>query len=211
MAEPFIFSLTCTSWRQHKNIRISLHGSVSYSQLPSLLGARPTLLASFSSSVAWPPCCSSPACNSSTLALRRRPGTSQSVWPAPHGDSLTFSQKSFCICWLGFTLQEFLRTKVNTKTSVNTTGTEISACVNMLRLLRAGQTGSLTFGPHCSAFWACVCAVCAFPTECAELCSRGQINERLLPNWKKKTRQQWLRKASGGIRCFQENALSNTL
>lgn len=33
--------------------------------------------------MAWSPCCSSPACNSGTLALASSPETSQPVWPGP--------------------------------------------------------------------------------------------------------------------------------
>lgn len=76
--------------------------------------------------------------------------------------------------------------RVNKETSVSATGSDISASVYMLRLSRAAQAGSLTFGPHRAAFLR-VCAECAFPTESADLCSRRQINEIVAKLGKKAT------------------------
>lgn len=125
--------------------------------------------------------------------------------------SLTCSPKSFCICWFSFTLQEFLRTKVKTKSSVNTTGTDITACANMLWSVTAAQTKSLTFGPHRSAFGARV-------RELSVLSVHSQLNwaqgGRLMSDCcqtEKNPPQQWVCKALGGDLVFPKKTPSKYL
>ncbi len=96
-------------------------------------------------------------------------------WAVDTYSVLTCLPKSFCIGWFCFTLQEFLRIKVNNNISISNNLINISACVYMWtgvmmrREEKAGETESLTARPHF------VCTLCL---KCWITQNKKQINNR---------------------------------
>lgn len=133
----------------------------------SLSGFRPVLLANFSSSVAWPPWCSSLSSNKHNhphWSLNRFCEHKMLLkkWTAETSGFLTCPLKSFCATGFCFTLQVFLSMKLNNiiikanQIILLCVCTHVGRCNDEQKEQKAVEKESLTARPHWFALNVCV-------------------------------------------------------